>query len=235
MARFNGGTLEELFDDDSTPQSRAAVRAEIEAASVAADGAALAFEAHADEMDVEAERDVCYSCQRLVSPETLGRFGVDSEGDDVAICLDCYAAEIAEGELAYDRERCIERGVPDPAPNVFRANWRELVEARADAEALALVAAEWDLMADRARATMLPTPETILARLLGRPNKRAAGKAAQAVVEGVQIRREGDALVIASQSDAGREWRVDANGCGCRAVGSCWHGEVFAVTVGWED
>jgi hypothetical protein len=281
MARFTG-TLEDLFDDAPQTQ-RAAVRADVEAASVAADGAALALEQDAQERDDEAEdygicdeptdngvcgarftlpadaaavsycptcgssaiiehrataseADACYECQRAVGVANFGRFGVCTEqGDRVIVCASCYAAEIAEGELAYDRERCIERDVPNPAPNVFKANWHELIEAQAD-PTLDAFASDWDLMADRSRAIMartLPTHETILGRLLTRRNKKAAGKAAQAVVEGVRIRRNGDALVIASQSES-REWTVNANGCNCRARSECFHGELYAVTVGWE-
>jgi hypothetical protein len=121
-------------------------------------------------------------------------------------------------------------------PNVFRANWHELAEARADEARLDRFASEWDLMADRARAAALrvvPDASTILARLLTRRNKKAAGRAAMAVVEGIGFRREGDALIVASQSEA-RDWTVTAHGCNCRARGECFHGELYAVTVGWE-
>jgi hypothetical protein len=62
MARFTG-TLEDLFDDKYAPQSqRAAVRADVEAASVAADGAELALEEHAAELDVGADRPNVFAC-----------------------------------------------------------------------------------------------------------------------------------------------------------------------------
>lgn len=218
MARFNGGTLEDLFDD-STPQTRAAVCAKIDAASVAADGDALAFEAHADEMDAEADRDadICDGCGCVVT-DNVGDFFTREDGM-IVVCADC---------AQFD-------DTPNPAPNMFACNWHELVEAQADPTLVAF-ADDWDLMVDRSRAIMartLPAPETILARLLTRRNKKAAGKAAQAVVEGVRIRREGDALIVASQSEA-RDWTVTARGCNCRATGACWHGEMFAVTVRWE-
>jgi hypothetical protein len=233
MARFNGGTLEELFDDSGTMASRSAVRSEIEAASAAADGAELAMDERAAELDAAAF--TCYECCKRLPIEMKTWEGPDYDGDLAAFCIDCYAAEIAEGELAHDRERCIDQIVPDPHPNVFACNWHELIEARADQTRLNRYASDWDLTADLARAAALrivPDAATILVRLLGRPNKRAAGKAAQAIVEGVKIRREGDALHIASQSEAGREWVVTSQGCGCRASGHCWHCEVHQVIVG---
>jgi hypothetical protein len=261
MSRFaDDASIDELFEakfygGPAFAAQAAAFRDELEAASIAADGEALALEARAAERcgkralgDQFDAANVAAIQAELARPDGFGPGWVDRLADSAGACPACPAC--GNEDTAPDADAsvwCFECGtglkypVGDSAPSPFPCEWRDAIAHRADADDLALVALQWDAMAERERRRAriraiqertLPDRAAILARLLDSPNPKAAGRAASAIVEGVAIRRERDALVIGSKTDAGREWTVTAEGCGCRASGHCWHQEVYRAVFG---
>ena len=76
-------------------------------------------------------------------------------------------------------------------------------------------------------APTLPAPVAILRKLFElaetTDDRKPYARAAEAVVNGLAMTRDGDALHIASQSEPNKTHTVDINGCSCKARSTCFH------------